>query len=343
MPQEDPRFSLPPLTSPSPPPRTSDRRPKRSALEPPAFAQNRSSSPRRYRTSPRQRIATRGTASQSASRPSSVRVDPRPRGEASQEDLAATVGWSPDALNHVFTSSPQADDLTFLNDLADNDFSSPSNYHSFTTSNTSVDPRDLSRTTSGASTSTSISHTTDRILHDLNIMPPTTRRCSSSSSSHNERPAKRSRVDSSLHQAPRQARAGNDDDPFRSSSPTEGHDMIDLTADDGKADLEKVMEEKQREKEENGDLVKLSAFQCVICMDDATNLTVTHCGRCFASLPGQGGRDVDKVNRSSLLRRLPALIAQRRDDEGALPNVPRQAGHKASGAVHEQDQGLLPT
>lgn len=313
MPQEDPRFSLPPLTSPSPPPQTSDRRPKRSALEPPAFAQNRSSSPRRYRTSPRQRIATRGTTSQSASGPSSVRVNPRPRGEASQEeDLAAVVGWSPDALNHVFTSSPQADDLTFLNDLADNDFSSPSNYHSFTTSNASIDSRNLSRTTSGASTSTSTSHgNTNRILHDLNIMPPTTRRCSASSSSHNERPAKRSRVDSSLHQAPREARAENDDDPFRSSSPTEGHDMIDLTADDGKADLEKMMEEKQRAKEENGDLVKLSAFQCVICMDDATNLTVTHCGRFLTPLSSEGGHDVDKVDRSSLLRRLPSLIAQR--------------------------------
>ena len=26
--------------------------------------------------------------------------------------------------------------------------------------------------------------------------------------------------------------------------------------------------------------VKLSKFQCVICMDDVSNLTVTHCGKC---------------------------------------------------------------
>ncbi|KAK3938494.1 putative SLX8 protein [Diplogelasinospora grovesii] len=29
--------------------------------------------------------------------------------------------------------------------------------------------------------------------------------------------------------------------------------------------------------------VKLSAFQCVICMDDVTDLTVTHCGHLFCS------------------------------------------------------------
>lgn len=68
-----------------------------------------------------------------------------------------------------------------------------------------------------------------------------------------------------------------DDDPFRSSSPVDDS-FIDLTADDGKADLERMKEERQQEKEENGDIIKLSAFQCVICMDDATNLTVTHCG-----------------------------------------------------------------
>ncbi|KAK3375487.1 putative SLX8 protein, partial [Podospora didyma] len=29
--------------------------------------------------------------------------------------------------------------------------------------------------------------------------------------------------------------------------------------------------------------VKLSAFQCVICMDDVTDLTVTHCGHLFCA------------------------------------------------------------
>ena len=26
---------------------------------------------------------------------------------------------------------------------------------------------------------------------------------------------------------------------------------------------------------------KLAEFQCIICMDDPTDLTVTHCGMCF--------------------------------------------------------------
>lgn len=32
-------------------------------------------------------------------------------------------------------------------------------------------------------------------------------------------------------------------------------------------------------KSEEDDSVKLSKFECIICMDAATNLTVTHCGR----------------------------------------------------------------
>lgn len=32
-------------------------------------------------------------------------------------------------------------------------------------------------------------------------------------------------------------------------------------------------------KEDNS--IRLSKFECIICMDSATNLTVTHCGRCL--------------------------------------------------------------
>jgi hypothetical protein len=35
------------------------------------------------------------------------------------------------------------------------------------------------------------------------------------------------------------------------------------------------------EKPEKDNRVKLAAFQCVICMDDCINLTVTHCGKSF--------------------------------------------------------------
>lgn len=33
--------------------------------------------------------------------------------------------------------------------------------------------------------------------------------------------------------------------------------------------------------------VKLAAYQCAICMDDVTNLMVTHCGACFLVSPSQ--------------------------------------------------------
>ncbi|KAK1999924.1 hypothetical protein LX36DRAFT_654969 [Colletotrichum falcatum] len=52
-------------------------------------------------------------------------------------------------------------------------------------------------------------------------------------------------------------------------------DVIDL------ADANEVPEGLKAPKEDNR--VKISAFQCVICMDDVTALTVTHCGHLFCS------------------------------------------------------------
>ncbi|KAF9774099.1 hypothetical protein IL306_007932 [Fusarium sp. DS 682] len=48
-------------------------------------------------------------------------------------------------------------------------------------------------------------------------------------------------------------------------------DTIDLTESNG------VLEDVR--KPEKDDRIKLAAFQCVICMDDCSNLTVTHCGK----------------------------------------------------------------
>jgi hypothetical protein len=50
-------------------------------------------------------------------------------------------------------------------------------------------------------------------------------------------------------------------------------DTIDLT------ETNEVLEDVR--KPEKDDRVKLAAFQCVICMDDCSNLTVTHCGKQF--------------------------------------------------------------
>lgn len=47
---------------------------------------------------------------------------------------------------------------------------------------------------------------------------------------------------------------------------------IDLT------EATEVLEELKKPEVDNR--IKISAFQCVICMDDVSTLTVTHCGRC---------------------------------------------------------------
>ncbi|KAK2470625.1 hypothetical protein H9L39_17813 [Fusarium oxysporum f. sp. albedinis] len=66
-------------------------------------------------------------------------------------------------------------------------------------------------------------------------------------------------------------------------------DTIDLT------ETNEVFDEGR--KPERDDRVKLAAFQCVICMDDCSNLTVTHCGHlyCASCLHQSLHVDVTKV------------------------------------------------
>jgi hypothetical protein len=61
-----------------------------------------------------------------------------------------------------------------------------------------------------------------------------------------------------------------EEDDFEFEEKIEDQDIIDL------ADTEDVPEDLKLPEKDNR--VKLSAFQCVICMDDSTGLTVTHCG-----------------------------------------------------------------
>lgn len=53
--------------------------------------------------------------------------------------------------------------------------------------------------------------------------------------------------------------------------PADSYTTIDLT------EANELPEELKQPEVDNR--VKLSAFQCVICMDDATTLTLTHCGK----------------------------------------------------------------
>ena len=62
---------------------------------------------------------------------------------------------------------------------------------------------------------------------------------------------------------------------------------------------------KQQQQDEANKPVKLAEFQCIICMDNPTDLTVTHCGMFILWFYG-GGKCADGGNRSSILLRMPA-------------------------------------
>lgn len=71
----------------------------------------------------------------------------------------------------------------------------------------------------------------------------------------------------------------DDDDLFGENLTTQGSEIVDgeeLTTID-LTEANKVPEELKKPQEDNR--IKISKFQCVICMDDVTTLTVTHCGK----------------------------------------------------------------
>ncbi|KAI0131767.1 hypothetical protein F4776DRAFT_627778 [Hypoxylon sp. NC0597] len=66
-----------------------------------------------------------------------------------------------------------------------------------------------------------------------------------------------------------------DDEPFHNLANGDAHETIDLS------NAAEVPKELMAPGVDNR--VKISAFQCVICMDDTSHLTVTHCGHLFCS------------------------------------------------------------
>lgn len=70
----------------------------------------------------------------------------------------------------------------------------------------------------------------------------------------------------------------DDDDVFVDEKPGMRNDMVELATID-LTQANEVPEELKRPKVDNR--VKISDFQCVVCMDDVTCLTVTHCGMCL--------------------------------------------------------------
>ncbi|OHE95516.1 hypothetical protein CORC01_09249 [Colletotrichum orchidophilum] len=117
------------------------------------------------------------------------------------------------------------------------------------------------------------------------IAPPAARKRAAPSSAPSRTTAAPKRRRTSQPQATRTQTTPNalviDEDPFgeekeeSKKGKEKDEDIIDL------AGSNEAPEEMKVPKEDNR--VKLSAFQCVICMDDATALTVTHCGHLFCS------------------------------------------------------------
>lgn len=83
----------------------------------------------------------------------------------------------------------------------------------------------------------------------------------------------------------------DDDDgenwPLFGSTPPRPGSSADLKNEDFTTiDLTEVNDvPEELKKPEVDNRVKLSAFQCVICMDDVTGLTLTHCGKLCLALP----------------------------------------------------------
>ncbi|KAL2881094.1 hypothetical protein SGCOL_003384 [Colletotrichum sp. CLE4] len=117
------------------------------------------------------------------------------------------------------------------------------------------------------------------------IAAPTSRKRAAPSSAPSLGSAAPKRRRTSQPQATRTQTTPNtlviDDDPFAEKNEEskkgkeKDEDIIDLAAPNEAPEEVKVPKEDNR--------VKISAFQCVICMDDVTALTVTHCGHLFCS------------------------------------------------------------
>ncbi|KAF5257298.1 hypothetical protein FOXYS1_12184 [Fusarium oxysporum] len=117
-------------------------------------------------------------------------------------------------------------------------------------------------------------------------MPPATRRSTTAAAARtgSTHASKRRRTSTSRQRKSPATRKDMDVEELFGTSPTRPpidvepkaeFDTIDLTENN------EVFEEVR--KPEKDDRVKLAAFQCVICMDDCSNLTVTHCGHLYCA------------------------------------------------------------
>ncbi|KAI1143928.1 hypothetical protein F5Y05DRAFT_363041 [Hypoxylon sp. FL0543] len=81
-----------------------------------------------------------------------------------------------------------------------------------------------------------------------------------------------------------------DDEPFDDSTNADAHETIDLS------NAAEVPKELMAPGVDNR--VKIGNFQCVICMDDASHLTVTHCGHLFCSECLHSALHIDNMKKT---------------------------------------------
>ncbi|KAL2164154.1 hypothetical protein VTH06DRAFT_3368 [Thermothelomyces fergusii] len=86
------------------------------------------------------------------------------------------------------------------------------------------------------------------------------------------------------------ATAADDDDIFGDSAGADVVDLVDKT--EVPPDVSKSPEE-----EENKKYIRMSTLDCVICMDSAKDLTVTHCGHLFCSACLHSALNMDQSRR----------------------------------------------
>lgn len=124
-------------------------------------------------------------------------------------------------------------------------------------------------------------------------------------------------------------------DPFGDAE--EELKMFDLTKDDVRPG-ELPLSNQPKEQEDNR--VKLARFECIICMDNASNLTVTHCGTLLIAytppLVMRSQLTITLTNhRPHVLRTMPPPSYARRSYQEDLPHVPTKARITAQTRMHD--------
>jgi hypothetical protein len=125
-------------------------------------------------------------------------------------------------------------------------------------------------------------------------------------------------------------------DPVAAEDSGSDSDVIDLR------DPTKLTEQLLQRQQEKAGRIRLGQFQCAICMDHATSLTVTHCGS-YSITPFNipPTSRLTSVKRPPLLRRLPFHCPADPVPEAQVSHLQTKDRVQAARSLQEQYKGLL--